>query len=534
MKKINLVLVFIINFFSAFSQTKSFKIPLQKDERVWGGIIALGSTMPLNDGFRFDFGNDNLGNQLQPLLLTNKGRYVWSEEPYKFEITTAAIIISNQKAEIKTAMAGKTLPEARKAAEKLFFPTNGKTPDPLLFSQPQYNTWIELNFNHNQADILKYAHNLIDNGYPPGVFMIDNSWQERHGDWRFHSGRFPNPKAMMDELHSLGFKVMLWVSPFVTTDLNPLIRKVRNEDLLIKVKPNSNYEYYKGGKAAIIQWWDGYSVELDFSNPAAVTWFTDNLNRLQKDYGIDGFKFDAGDMRFYPDFTESHIPNTSANRHSQLFAEIGLKYPLNEYRACWKMAGMPLAQRLRDKRADWQDLQKLIPDMLVSSLVGYNYNCPDMIGGGEFKSFENNDKIDQEMVVRSAQCHALMPMMQFSVAPWRILDKKNHDAVKKSVELRKKFTPQIMQLVEESAKTGEPIIRLMEYVFPNQGFENTKDQYMLGNKLLVAPQQQKGNTRNVILPKGKWRADDSTIYDGGKTISINVPLDRLPYFTKID
>jgi alpha-glucosidase (family GH31 glycosyl hydrolase) len=105
----------------------------------------------------------------------------------------------------------------------------------------------------------------LSNLIPVSYVIIYNSWQERHGDWRFHSSRFPNPKAMMDELHSMGFKVMLWVSPFITPDLNTLIRKTRNEDLLIKVKEKSAYDYYKGGKAALIQWWDGYSVELDFS-----------------------------------------------------------------------------------------------------------------------------------------------------------------------------------------------------------------------------------------------------------------------------
>jgi hypothetical protein len=155
MKSISIFLFVIINIFNAFSQSKSIKTPLQKEEKVWGGIIALGSTMPLKDGFQFDFGKDNLGNQLQPLLLTNKGRYVWSEEPYSFEIKNSTLTISNQKAEIKTTLAGNTLASARQAAEKLFFRTNGKTPDLLLFSQRQYNTWIELNFNHNQADILK-------------------------------------------------------------------------------------------------------------------------------------------------------------------------------------------------------------------------------------------------------------------------------------------------------------------------------------------------------------------------------------------
>ena len=38
-----------------------------------------------------------------------------------------------------------------------------------------------------------------------------------------------------------------------------------------------------------------------------------------------------------------------------------------------------------------------------------------------------------------------------------------------------------------SAKTGEPIIRHMEYAFPHQGFVDCKDQFMLGDRYLVAP-----------------------------------------------
>ena len=43
---------------------------------------------------------------------------------------------------------------------------------------------------------------------------------------------------------------------------------------------------------------------------------------------------------------------------------LGLDYPLNEYRATWKMGGQPLAQRLRHKNHDWADRRKLIPGIL--------------------------------------------------------------------------------------------------------------------------------------------------------------------------
>ena len=97
------------------------------------------------------------------------------------------------------------------------------------------------------------------------------------------------------------------------------------------------------------------------------------------------------------------------------------------------MGGQPLVQRLRDKQHSWEEIKKLIPDILLQGLVGYSFTCPDMIGGGEISSFwgEKNN-LDQDLVVRSAQCHALMPMMQFSVAPWRVLDSAHFDAVKKA------------------------------------------------------------------------------------------------------
>ncbi len=258
------------------------------------------------------------------------------------------------------------------------------------------------------------------------------------------------------------------------------------------------------------------------------------MNRLVDEYKVDGFKLDAGDFYFYPDHLISHKEDTSPNEQSALFGKIGLDFPLNEYRAMWKMAGKPLAQRLSDKSHNWRDLQMLIPNITSQGLMGYAFSCPDMIGGGEFSSFLNNATIDQELIVRSAQVHALMPMMQFSVAPWRILDKEHLDAVKEAVALREKFTPYIMTLIKEAAQTGHPIVRPMEYEFPNQGFEKLKDQFMLGSNILVAPVLKKGTTnRTVQLPKGRWKSASGKTYKGGSTITVETILTTLPYFERI-
>jgi len=99
----------------------------------------------------------------------------------------------------------------------------------------------------------------------------------------------------------------------------------------------------------------------------------------------------------------------------------------------FKMGGQPLANRLADKNHNWPHLQKLAPNMILEASMGYTFSCLNMIGGGDFITFPNGAVIDGELIVRSAQCHALMPVIQFSVAPWRVLAKPILETVLKAV-----------------------------------------------------------------------------------------------------
>jgi len=54
-----------------------------------------------------------------------------------------------------------------------------------------------------------------------------------------------------------------------------------------------------------------------------------------------------------------------------------------------------------------------------------------------------------------------MPMMQFSVAPWRVLDEPHLKALLKAVKVRQEHKDYILSLARQSASTGEPIVRSM-------------------------------------------------------------------------
>lgn len=512
----------------------SLELKILEGEYWWAGLSSKGYEMPYDASTEvsYDLWGDNKGNQAQPLLLSNKGRFVWSEEPIKFVFKKGFITVTTREGTIDSGKKGSNLAEVFDYVSNKYFPSNGLIPDKLLFTHPQYNTWIELMYDQNEDDILAYAEAIIENGYPPGVLMIDDNWQEDYGTWKFSPRRFNDPKGLIDRLHNMGFKVMMWMCPFVSADSADFRQLAQDGLLILDPQKQQNILWANTkNKAAIIRWWNGASACLDLSNPRAQEWFKDQLDYLVEEYGVDGFKFDAGDARFYINNVVSWKRNITPNDHTQFFAEFGLNYPLNEYRASWKMAGLPLAQRLRDKGHEWEDLAKLIPDQMSQSVMGYAYTCPDMIGGGEYRSFLSNSSLDEELIVRSAQVHALMPMMQFSVAPWRILSKENNQICLDMANLHVELGEQFLHFAESAAKSGEPIVKPMAMAFPNGGYELVKDQFVLGNTIIVAPIVKKGaRSRTVLLPAGEWKADDGKVYKGGKEIMVSAPLARLPYF----
>lgn len=510
------------------AQPHTSKIAPLDGERWWGGMVALGSEMPFAANTRvYDLNTENHNNQTAPLLLSSAGRYVWSEQPFRFQFRNDTLLLSSDYCKVEAVDAGNTLKDAYMAASRKHFPPNGKTPESLFFSQPQYNTWIELMYDQNQKDILDYARQALANGFPPGIFMVDDNWQRYYGNFDFKAEKFDDPKAMCDELHSMGFKIMLWVSPFYSAD-TPEFREMQRKGYLLKDKTSGN--------AAIIKWWNGYSACLDTTNPEAVAFFKSKLESTMRRYGVDGFKFDAGDICYLTGDYAYFDKTADKHTFSQRWAEIGASFRFNELRAAWKTGGMPIVQRLGDKPYSWRSSSLIIPDMCAAGLLGYAYTCPDMIGGGEFQSFLNigGKQLDEELIVRSCQIHAMMPMMQFSVAPWRVLSKGNMEICNRYAKLHEQMGNYILQCAMQASQTGESIVRSMEYAYPRQGFEECKDQFMLGSRFLIAPMVSKGSKRVVRLPKGVWKDDQGKAIHGPKTFVVKVPLERLPYYELIE
>src|SRR5690606_35989671 len=108
-----------------------------------------GHLMPLAPGYEADQDGDLYGNQAQPLLLSNHGHVIWSEEPLRIRLDGDSLRVASHGGSLAYDRPGLTLREAYLSASRRYFPPTGGLPDALLFSAPQYNTWIELMYDQN-------------------------------------------------------------------------------------------------------------------------------------------------------------------------------------------------------------------------------------------------------------------------------------------------------------------------------------------------------------------------------------------------
>jgi alpha-glucosidase (family GH31 glycosyl hydrolase) len=399
---------------------------------------------------------------------------------------------------------------------------------------------MELDYHQNQEDILKYAHSIVDNGYDPGVLMIDEGWHTRYGIWEWDFIKFPDPKSMIRELHDLGFKVMLWIVPMVTADgqyfgmsyfpyLNHLDGACGDKKYFLRTDD---------GKVAILQCWNGFSAILNMCNPDDVEFLDSKLRKLTDEYGVDGFKFDGGPIEMYNNI---NIVNGKQTKYSPAelniaWNEFGTRYEYHEYKDTYKGGGKAVIQRLRDRCHSWSKdgINTVIPSILLQGLIGHPFICPDMIGGGEWSfNYLPGFKCDEELFVRMAQVSALLPMMQFSWAPWRVLSKESYGTVVSAYKLHNSMAQEIIELVENAEKTGEPILRSLEYNDPHQGFAGVTDQFMLGNDILVCPISTKcTRKKEIAVPSGSWIDTEGNELTGPCRAVVDTPLENLLWYRR--
>lgn len=420
-------------------------------------------------------------------------------------------------------------------------------PDERMMTHPIWSTWAQYKEAINESVVLQFADDIIAHGFDNSQLEIDDNWETCYGDAMFDKNKFPFPARLVNNLKEKGFRVTLWIHPFINMECQSFMAAANPPNMYLvrdskaKYIPEGMFGSWEGLAylPGLMWWWQGFTAGyIDFTNPEAVDWWRSRLETLRSELGIHSFKFDAGEYNWLPSsfaFNEREDPRTwpgiFSTRYVESVSEFG---SLVEVRTGRHSQHLPIFVRMLDKFSVWgyeNGLKSMVTTLLQFGIVGYPFVLPDMIGGNGYGNLPS-----RELYIRWLQVNVFMPAVQISFVPWMYdADVVAHAA--QMVDLHAEHAPRIISLAIEATATGLPINRPIWWLDPQDEVALGVDsEFLLGDDILVAPVMDEGAvTRDIYLPKGTWKDmnDEDKIITGPTWIyDYKADLYTLPYFLR--
>ena len=386
---------------------------------------------------------------------------------------------------------------------------------------------------HSQKELLENARKFRELGIPIDVIVQDWQYWGKYG-WnamKFDEGNYPDPKGMMDELHSMDIRLML--SVWSKIDRGSEVGKEMEQ----------RHFNIKG-----TDW-------IDFFNPDAANFYWENFNkRLIKPFGIDAWWLDAtependdlaGRRVRGGTLAGERVRNSYPNQVSKTIAE-GIRGTTDERVMILTRSGAPGLHRYGsfvwsgDVGHDWETLRRQLAGGLGLAAAGHPWWTFD--AGGFFRPWgQYKDTGYHETFLRWLEIATFSPMMRVhgfisDTEPWRYGDEVLA-AVRKQIALRYRLMPYIYSAAKVVTEGGT-MMRPLVMDFPgDNGALKAETEYMFGRSLLVAPVLKAGiDKMDVYLPKveGGWYGLTSGQgpLQSGRTVSVPVTRDEIPVFVK--
>lgn len=172
-------------------------------------------------------------------------------------------------------------------------------PDHRMIRSPIWSTWAKYKTDIDQEKVLEYAKDIVKRGFSNSQIEIDDMFTTHYGDFDFESKKFPDPSEMIAKLKELGFRITVWITPFANLDSSAFVEGMEKDFWLKELT---------GEVPALVKWWQGTGAILNVDSQEAVDWYLGRLEKMRTDYGVDSFKFDAGEVNFVPPVHE-HLTN---------------------------------------------------------------------------------------------------------------------------------------------------------------------------------------------------------------------------------
>ena len=372
-----------------------------------------------------------------------------------------------------------------------------------------FGLWLSTSFStdYDEKTVLSFVDGMIDRGIDLKVFHFDCFWM-RDSHWcnfLWDSDMFPDPAGLIAKLHERGIHVCVWINPYIAQQ-SEIFDEAAKNGYLIKKTDGSIWQ--------TDLWQAGMGI-VDFTNPDAREWFCTKLKALL-DIGVDCFKTDFGERIPVRDvvFADGSDPLRMHNYYTYLYNETvfdllekekgkgeAVLFARSATAGCQKFP----VHWGGDCHSDYPSMEQTIRGGLSLMLSGFSYWSHD-IGGFEDKSTPDVYKRWSAFGLLSS--HSRLHGSTSYRVPWNY-DEESVDVLRHYVELKKSFMPYINTAREEAEQSGFPVMRPMILEFQNDPVCAFLDrQYMLGDKILVAPVFDEDGWVEFYLPEGTWTSVD--------------------------
>ena len=375
---------------------------------------------------------------------------------------------------------------------------------------------------HDQAELLKAAHWFANRKIPVSVIVQDWHWwtDRTWNSMEWERRRYPDPKAMVDECHSLGMRVMLSVWS-KTSGKSAFRSEVEAAGGLV---PGTNWIDFSNPKAADI-YWKWFAKNLMSTGIDA--WWLDACEPENDD--LAGRRIALGDGSVYRNIYPLLVNTEAYRRQRELRPEA---QPLVLSRSGY--AGLARTATVvwsGDVGSDWSDFRTQILAGLNFSMSSLPYWTTD--AGGFFRpSRQYTDKNYHKRFIRWVQFATFCPVMRLhgggtDMTPSRF-GPEMESLIVDQIRLRARIKPYIVKTAKDVVERNATFMRPL-FDAP-RGFEA---QYMFGEDVLVCPVTADVERMEVWLPPGKW-TDFHTggVVDGGCVVTVATPIDRIPVFCR--
>ncbi len=379
------------------------------------------------------------------------------------------------------------------------------TGKPALPPAWSFGLWLTTSFttDYDEETTSGFIQGMADRDIPLHVFHFDCYWMEAY-EWcnfTWDAKTFPEPREMLKRYHDRGLKICVWINPYIGQK-SPLFREGMEHGYLLK---RSNGDVWQTDL-----WQAGMGI-VDFTNPAAVTWYQEKLKALL-DMGVDCFKTDFGeripvrDIVYFDGSDPVKMHNYYPFLYNQAVFELlererGVGEAVLFARSATVGGQQFPAHWGGDCSASYPSMAETLRAGLSLACAGFGFWSHDM---GGFENTASADVYKRWCQFGMLSSHSRLHGSGSYRVPW-LFDEEACDVLRKFVKAKCALMPYLYRQAVKAHEEGIPMMRPMFLEFPeDRACEPLDRQYMLGDSLLVAPVFKESGEAEYYLPEGTW------------------------------